>query len=31
VDTDSNGQYIYGPVNFDGHPILPGSYFQSWR
>jgi hypothetical protein len=29
VDTDSNGQYIYGPVNFDGHPILPGSYFQS--
>jgi hypothetical protein len=22
VETDSNGQYIYGPVNLDGHPIL---------
>lgn len=22
VETDSNGQYVYGPVNLDGHPIL---------
>lgn len=22
VETDNNGQYIYGPVNLDGHPIL---------
>lgn len=22
VETDSNGQFIFGPVNLDGHPIL---------
>lgn len=22
VETDSSGQYVYGPVNLDGHPIL---------